>query len=236
MQNFKVLYTKVRLIQLFHFSYGMNFGAEVLTVAPLDKSIRAVEDLSNVTMETNDVTSDSHWSNIGQSTTLRVIVSVLKFHGSPKYTSIKYRKTWKFRRAFFKPVSFHRSPWKPRVWHARFKVSVRYNCGIIMFPHGSEPRGRRVWRRSATYDRTRPPHIESQGGLCGYSRFSVRFLLASQPDRSQGEPREWKWMENWWTNNNRCPGERVETLTRGKFITGACLASTFVCRPGTCVA
>lgn len=102
-----------------------------------------------------------------------------------------------------------------------------------MFPHGSEPRGRRVWRRSATYDRTRPPHIESQGGLCGYSRFSVRFLLASQPDRSQGEPREWKWMENWWTNNNRCPGERVETLTRGKFITGACLASTFVCRPGT---
>lgn len=121
---------------------------------------------------------------------------MLKFHGSPKYTSIKYRKTWKFRRAFFKPVSFHRSPWKPRVWHARFKVSVRYNCGIIMFPHGSEPRGRRVWRRSATYDRTRPPHIESQGGLCRYSRFSVRFLLASQPDRSQGEPRangsEWK--------------------------------------------
>lgn len=158
---------------------------------------------------------------------------MLKFHGSPKYISIKYRKTWKFRRAFFKPVSFHRSPWKPRVWHARFKVSVRYNCGIIMFPHGSEPRGRRVWRRSATYDRTRPPHIESQGGLCGYSHFSVRFLLASQPDRSQGEPREWKWMENWWTNNNRCPGERVETLTRGKFITGACLASTFVCRPGT---
>ena len=60
MQNFKVLYTKVRLTQLFHFSYGTNFGAEVLTVAPLDKSIRAVEDLSNVTMETNDVTSDSH--------------------------------------------------------------------------------------------------------------------------------------------------------------------------------
>lgn len=25
----------------------------------------------------------------------------------------------------------------------------------------------------------------------------------------------------------------METLTRGKFITGACLASTFVCRPGT---
>lgn len=60
MQNFKVLYTKVRLTQLFHFSYGTNFGAEVLTVAPLDKSIRAVEDLSNVTMETNDITSDSH--------------------------------------------------------------------------------------------------------------------------------------------------------------------------------
>lgn len=60
MQNFKVLYTKVRLTQLFHFSYGTNFGPEVLTVAPLDKSIRAVEDLSNVTMETNDITSDSH--------------------------------------------------------------------------------------------------------------------------------------------------------------------------------
>lgn len=40
MQNFKVLYTKVKLTQLFHFSYGTNFGAEVLTVAPLDKSCR----------------------------------------------------------------------------------------------------------------------------------------------------------------------------------------------------
>lgn len=70
----------------------------------------------------------------------------------------------------------------------------------------------------------------------GYSisRRRVRFLLAS---RSQGEPQvaayEWKWMENWWTNNNRCPGERVERVGnvdfREKFITA--VFGVHVCLP-----
>lgn len=86
---------------------------------------------------------------------------------------------------------------------------------------------RRVCRRSATYDRARSPHIEtSPSAREAFEDIPVRFLGR----KIRFLPafwtciatwiawwNSWKWMENWWTNNNRCPRE---TLIRGKFIAG----------------
>lgn len=167
----------------------------------------------------------------------------------------KFTETCKFRQTLFKFVrgiiktrlsaSLFILGEKPRVWHARFEVrSVRYNCGITMFlqmeaSHEADvsgadlPRtiahGRHILKAASRGFAGIPVRFLEGGG--GGDACSL-FLLASQPKRSQGER---KWMENWWTNNNRCPLGRVETLTRGKFITvgRVCRLPTFVCRPGT---